>query len=81
MRLLMYSLQRWPKCDVSVSLIALYLLSFSRWIDGESGRRSDVAHYFIYNQDHTKNLHVATGCRVKRVLIECVYILVNISLS
>ena len=40
-----------------------------RWIDAESGRRSDVPHHFIYNQDN-KNLIVLDGKRVKRVIFE-----------
>lgn len=35
-----------------------------------SGRRSDTAHHFIYNQEHNKNLHVITEHRVNRVLFE-----------
>jgi len=46
------------------------LLFIRRWIDNETGRRSDVPHHFIYNQDHNKNLQVLSGCRVKRVIFE-----------
>ncbi|TFY67269.1 hypothetical protein EVG20_g4001 [Dentipellis fragilis] len=42
---------------------------WQKWIDRETGRRSDVPHHFIYNQEkNTPNLHVVTGVRVKRVL-------------
>jgi len=40
-----------------------------RWIDAESGKRSDVPHHFIYNAEH-KNLTILDGKRVKRVVFE-----------
>ena len=43
-----------------------------RWIDARTGRRSDVPHYFIYNQAHNERLHVVTSVHVSRVLLECV---------
>ena len=43
-----------------------------RWIDAKTGRRSDVPHYFIYNQAHNERLHVVTSVHVSRVLLECV---------
>ncbi|KIK65269.1 hypothetical protein GYMLUDRAFT_39626 [Collybiopsis luxurians FD-317 M1] len=43
---------------------------WQKWIDKETGRRSDVPHHFIYNQAHNKNLVIMTGKRVKRVLFE-----------
>ncbi|KAF8171077.1 GMC oxidoreductase-domain-containing protein [Mycena galopus ATCC 62051] len=39
-----------------------------KWISSE-GRRSDVAHHYIYNRD-LKNLSVIDGCRVQRVVTE-----------
>ncbi|KAJ3968016.1 alcohol oxidase-like protein [Lentinula raphanica] len=41
-----------------------------RWIDGETGKRSDPAHYYIYNQEANENLVIWTGLQVKRVLFE-----------
>ncbi|KAJ4467035.1 GMC oxidoreductase-domain-containing protein [Lentinula aciculospora] len=41
-----------------------------KWIDGETGKRSDPAHYYIYNQEANENLVIWTGQRVKRVLFE-----------
>ncbi|EMD33634.1 hypothetical protein CERSUDRAFT_117749 [Gelatoporia subvermispora B] len=41
-----------------------------KWQDGETGRRSDVPHHFLYNQSHNKNLHIEVGCLVKRILFE-----------
>ncbi|KAJ6519466.1 GMC oxidoreductase-domain-containing protein [Mycena sanguinolenta] len=43
---------------------------WQKWIDAETGTRSDVPHHFIYNQLHNKNLKVLTRCRVKRVIFE-----------
>ncbi|KAL0575689.1 hypothetical protein V5O48_006277 [Marasmius crinis-equi] len=42
-----------------------------KYIDGVTGKRSDTAHYFIYNQvDHNKNLVVQDRCRITRVIFE-----------
>ncbi|KAG2043133.1 GMC oxidoreductase-domain-containing protein [Suillus americanus] len=41
-----------------------------RYIDGTTGRRSDAAHHYIYNQAHNPNLHVWDGKRVKRIIFE-----------
>ena len=42
-----------------------------RYIDPETGRRSDTAHGYIYNQiDTNHNLKVFCGKRVVRVLFE-----------
>ncbi|KAJ7096512.1 glucose-methanol-choline oxidoreductase, partial [Mycena belliarum] len=43
---------------------------WQKWIDAETGKRSDVAHHFIYNQAHNANLKVVHGSRVKRVIFE-----------
>ncbi|KAK7051609.1 hypothetical protein VNI00_004588 [Paramarasmius palmivorus] len=43
---------------------------WQKWIDKETGRRSDVPHHYIYNQEHNKNLVILTGKRVKRVIFE-----------
>ena len=47
---------------------------FSRYIDIETGRRSDAAHHYIYNQDHNKNLKILVGHRVVRVIFEYVFV-------
>lgn len=47
------------------------VLCLCRWIDGKTGKRSDVPHHFIYNRDH-KNITLLTGQLVKRVIFECV---------
>jgi len=49
-----------------------------RWIDGRTGRRSDVAHHYLYNQKHNDNLHIVAGVRVHRVLIECVVLYIRL---
>jgi len=46
----------------------------SRYIDGESGRRSDIPHHYIYTQDHNKNLTILDRQRVIRVIFEYVSI-------
>ncbi|TFK74184.1 alcohol oxidase [Pluteus cervinus] len=43
---------------------------WQKWINGETGTRSDVPHHFIYNQGENKNLHILTGQKVKRVIFE-----------
>ncbi|KAG1724258.1 GMC oxidoreductase-domain-containing protein [Suillus lakei] len=43
---------------------------WQKYIDGTTGRRSDAAHHYIYNQAHNPNLHVWDGKRVKRVIFE-----------
>jgi hypothetical protein len=45
-------------------------LCLRRFIGGESGRRSDAAHYYVYNQAHNPNLQIWDGKRVKRVIFE-----------
>lgn len=47
------------------------MFSFFRYIDQETGRRSDTAHHYIYNQiDTNGNLKVFCGQKVVRVLFE-----------
>ncbi|KAG2153654.1 GMC oxidoreductase-domain-containing protein [Suillus bovinus] len=41
-----------------------------KYIDGTTGRRSDAAHNYVYNQAHNPNLHVWDGKRVKCVIFE-----------
>ncbi|EMD35142.1 hypothetical protein CERSUDRAFT_139982 [Gelatoporia subvermispora B] len=43
---------------------------WQKWIDGTTGKRSDTAHHYLYNQGHNTNLHVKTGYRVKRIIFE-----------
>lgn len=46
---------------------------YGRWpkyIDGQTGTRSDPAHHYIYNNTESKNLFVLEEARVKRVLFE-----------
>ncbi|CCM05912.1 uncharacterized protein FIBRA_08150 [Fibroporia radiculosa] len=42
---------------------------WQKFIDGETGRRSDVAHGYIYSHDYL-NLQVVTGYHVKRIIFE-----------
>ncbi|KAH9891940.1 alcohol oxidase-like protein [Cubamyces lactineus] len=39
-----------------------------KWIDAETGTRSDVPHHYIYPQSTNENLTVLTGFHVKRVI-------------
>ncbi|KAG2137938.1 GMC oxidoreductase-domain-containing protein [Suillus clintonianus] len=41
-----------------------------KYIGGTTGRRSDAAHHYIYNQAHNPNLQLWVGKRVKRVIFE-----------
>jgi hypothetical protein len=42
-----------------------------RWIDGETGIRSDVPHNMIYPLKETRpNLHIVTGVHVKRAIFD-----------
>ncbi|KAG2095430.1 GMC oxidoreductase-domain-containing protein [Suillus discolor] len=43
---------------------------WAKYIDGTTGRRSDVAHHYIYNQAHNPNLQLWVGKLVKRVIFE-----------
>ena len=53
---------------------SLIVIIHIRYIDLETGRRSDTAHHYIYNQDHNKNLKILVRHRVVRVIFEYVFI-------
>ncbi|KAJ6614242.1 hypothetical protein B0H10DRAFT_2165154 [Mycena sp. CBHHK59/15] len=40
------------------------------YIDAETGRRSDAAHFYVYNQAHNPNLEIRHHARVTRVLFD-----------
>jgi hypothetical protein len=46
--------------------------SVYRYIDGETGRRSDTPHHYIYNQADNSNLEVLDRHRVVKVIFEYV---------
>jgi len=50
--------------------IVSQLLTKSRYIDIKTGRRSDTAHEYIYNQSDNINLTILDKSRVVRVIIE-----------
>ncbi|KAF5350182.1 hypothetical protein D9757_013076 [Collybiopsis confluens] len=53
--------------------VGWHLLTLNlRYIDAETGRRSDVAHHFIYNLEDSdkKNLHILPNRRVVKVIFE-----------
>ncbi|KAK0204800.1 GMC oxidoreductase-domain-containing protein [Desarmillaria ectypa] len=43
---------------------------WQKFINPASGRRSDVVHHFIYNQEHNRNLEVLDRQRVIRVIFD-----------
>ena len=53
---------------------ALIVFPLGRWINSETGTRSDVPHHMIYPlKDTHPNLHFLTGVHVKHVTFdECV---------
>ena len=52
-------------------VVALIVVFASRWINGETGVRSDVPHHLIYPLKETRpNLHIVTGIHVKRVTFD-----------
>ncbi|KAH0827452.1 alcohol oxidase [Lanmaoa asiatica] len=51
-------------------ILTLVLQRWPKWIDGKTGRRSDTAHHFVYNQEENANLRVLSEKAVIRVLIE-----------
>lgn len=55
-------------CDHCVNSI-LNTKELSRWICSKAGKRSDVAHHYIYNTKHS-NITILVGHLVKRVLFE-----------
>ena len=63
-----------PEWATTVLLTCNCLCSqrWPKWIDKESGRRSDPAHHYIYNQAANTNLQLIADARVVRVLFEYV---------
>ena len=55
-------------------LSACFISIIYRYIDIVTGRRSDTAHHYIYNQDHNKNLMILVRHRVVRVIFEYVFV-------
>ncbi|OAX32699.1 alcohol oxidase-like protein [Rhizopogon vinicolor AM-OR11-026] len=43
---------------------------WAKYICGTTGRRSDAAHHYVYNQAHNPNLQLWAGKRVKRIIFE-----------
>ena len=61
--------------QVKLSSACFIFTNYARYIDIETGRRSDTAHHYIYNQDHNKNLRILVRHRVVRVIFEYVFVL------
>ena len=58
----------------------IFYYFYARYINIETGRRSDTAHHYIYNQDHNKNLKVLVRHRVVRVIFEYAFRLFDIKI-
>ena len=52
----------------------VFIIISTRYIDIETGRRSDAAHHYIYNQDRNKNLKILVRHLVVRVIFEYAFI-------
>ncbi|KAJ3475833.1 hypothetical protein NLI96_g11571 [Meripilus lineatus] len=61
---------RWSRYDTISSSANRVLLTSDRWIDGDTGRRSDIPHNMIYPLLGKSALEVQTQCLVKKVIIE-----------
>ena len=59
--------------QIKLSSACFIFIIYTRYIDIETGRRSDTAHHYIYNQDHNKNLNILVRHRVVRVIFEYVF--------
>lgn len=55
----------------SIPRSSLTVMSLRRWIDSKTGKRSDVAHHFIYDKQRP-NITLTVGHLVKRVIFEYV---------
>jgi hypothetical protein len=58
--------------QIKLSSACFIFIIYTRYIDIETGRRSDTAHHYIYNQDQNKNLEILVRHRVVRVIFEYV---------
>ena len=59
--------------QIKLSSACFIFIICTRYIDTETGRRSDTAHNYIYNQNHNKNLKILVRHRVVRVVFEYVF--------
>ena len=60
--------------QIGLSSAYFIFMIYTRYIDIETGRRSDTAHHYIYNQDQNKNLKILVRHRVVRVIFEYVFV-------
>ena len=42
----------------------------AKWIDNDTGKRSDVAHHFLYSEAANENLRIISEHKVKRVIFD-----------
>ncbi|KAI0247173.1 alcohol oxidase-like protein [Lactifluus subvellereus] len=63
---------RWPKCVHGLWGASYESINVAnRWIDAETGNRSDVPHHMIYPLKETRpNLHILTGVHVQHVTFD-----------
>jgi hypothetical protein len=60
--------------QIKLSSPSFIFIILTRYIDIVTGRRSDAAHHYIYNQDYNKNLKILVRHRVVRVIFEYVFV-------
>ncbi|KAF8150064.1 GMC oxidoreductase-domain-containing protein [Crassisporium funariophilum] len=65
-----YDKDRGPTDDLNAFYSCNKYGRWARYIDGDSGRRSDTAHHYIYNQGYNTNLKVLDRQRVIRVILQ-----------
>ncbi|KAF8813022.1 alcohol oxidase [Phlegmacium glaucopus] len=65
-----YDKHRGPTDDTNAFFSCNGYGRWGRYIDLETGKRSDTAHHYIYNQDHNTNLNILVRHRVVRVIFE-----------
>ena len=67
--------------QIKLSNACFIFIIYIRYIDNETGRRSDTAHYYIYNQDHNKNLKILVRHRVVRIIFEYVFVFFDLKIN
>ena len=60
--------------QIKLSSACFIFIIYNRYIDIETGRRSDIAHNYIYNQDHNKILKILARHQAVRIIFEYVFV-------
>ena len=57
----------------------IIFIVYTRYLDSKTGRRSDTAHHYTYNQVHNENLKILVRRHVVRIIFEyvCIFSLLN----